>query len=229
MRTIVRKHARAALAALVISTGALLAPLAHAAPCAGFTDVDSSSGFCPNVEWIKNRSITLGCTSATLYCPDAVVSRIAMAAFMNRLGTALTPVHIRVESPLAGPLDPDLGPVVCATADFEAASFPRSAYVDVTFNGNGTSDIGVAADIVVSTDGGATWSAVNATVNRGSIPANQWGALSDIAFAELDVGQTVRWGVRITRGGAAGSGDVQFARCQLRALIYSRTGAASPL
>src|SRR5438477_9827195 len=38
-----------------------------AAPCAGFTDVADTSGFCPNVEWLKNRQITLGCTSPTLY------------------------------------------------------------------------------------------------------------------------------------------------------------------
>lgn len=35
------------------------------APCAGFSDVDDASGFCPNVEWIRNRAITLGCRSAS--------------------------------------------------------------------------------------------------------------------------------------------------------------------
>jgi hypothetical protein len=39
------------------------AQAAGAAPCAGFTDVDSTDAFCPNVEWLKNRAITLGCTS----------------------------------------------------------------------------------------------------------------------------------------------------------------------
>ena len=39
----------------------------------------------------KNRAITTGCTSTTLYCPTDNVSRLAMAAFMNRLGDALTP------------------------------------------------------------------------------------------------------------------------------------------
>jgi hypothetical protein len=65
----------------------LILPIAaHAAPCAGFTDVDDSSSFCVNVVWVKNRNITLGCTSPTLYCPNNAVTRLQMAAFLNRLG-----------------------------------------------------------------------------------------------------------------------------------------------
>ncbi len=64
---------------------AFVAPNALGAPCAGFTDVDDSSGFCVNVAWMKNRGITLGVTS-TLYAPDSPVTRLQMAAFMYRLG-----------------------------------------------------------------------------------------------------------------------------------------------
>jgi hypothetical protein len=70
----------------------LLSSTAQAAPCAGFTDVDDTSQFCGNVTWLKNRGITLGCTSATLYCPNDFVSRLQMAAFMNRLGDSLFPL-----------------------------------------------------------------------------------------------------------------------------------------
>jgi hypothetical protein len=52
----------------------------RATPCAGFTDVDDTHGFCGNVAWIKNRGVTLGCTSTTLYCPDGNVTRLQMAA-----------------------------------------------------------------------------------------------------------------------------------------------------
>jgi hypothetical protein len=203
------------------------APAVRAAPCAGFTDIDSASSFCPNVEWIKNRSITLGCTSTTLYCPDATVSRLSMAAFMNRLGTALTPVQLRVDAQPGG-IDLDANPVVCTTGDFVTADFPRRAYVDLTFNGNATADVGLAADLVMSTDGGASWSNLNTVINRGSVAANQWGGLSDIGYADLDVGQTVRWGVRMTRGGIPGTTDLVDSRCQLRALVYSRNGTTSP-
>ena len=64
-----------------------------AAPCAGFVDVDDTSPFCANVAWIKNRGVTLGC-DANLYCPDASVTRLAMAAFLNRLGDAVLPPRV---------------------------------------------------------------------------------------------------------------------------------------
>ena len=68
-----------------------VSPLAHAAPCGGFTDVDDSNPaivpFCASVDWIKNRGISLGCDQAqTLYCPNATVTRLQMAAFLYRLG-----------------------------------------------------------------------------------------------------------------------------------------------
>ncbi len=57
-----------------------------AAACAGFVDVDSTSGFCASVAWVKSRGITLGCTDASHYCPNDAVTRAQMAAFMYRLG-----------------------------------------------------------------------------------------------------------------------------------------------
>ena len=77
-----------------LSRSPLVSAGAGAQSCAGFVDVPASDGFCPNVEWLKNRSITLGCTDTTHYCPTASVTRLAMAAFMNRLGTALTPTAL---------------------------------------------------------------------------------------------------------------------------------------
>jgi hypothetical protein len=70
--------------ALVAAVLAVVAAPASGAPCAGFTDVDDTNPFCPSVAWMKNRSITTGCT-LTEYCPSSLVSRLAMAAFMNRL------------------------------------------------------------------------------------------------------------------------------------------------
>jgi hypothetical protein len=202
-------------------------PTDAAAQCAGFTDVLSSSGFCKNVEWVKNRKVTTGCTSATLYCPNDSVSRLQMAAFMNRLGNALTPTQLRVDT-APGAVDLDANLVVCQTGDFAVADYPRTAYLDVAFNGTAASDVGLAADLVMSTNGGATWNNLNTVANRGSVSANQWGGLADIGFVDLDVGQNVRWGVRMTRGGIAGGADLSDSRCQLRALIYSRTGSATP-
>ena len=162
---------------ILIATIALLAaaPAVHALPCAGFTDVDSTSPFCPNVEWVKNRAITTGCTSATQYCPADPVSRLAMAAFLNRFGTAMTPVKLGVDA-TTGAVDLDLpNNVVCQTANYAVAGFPRRAYVDLSFTATATADVDFAADLVQSTDNGTNWTALNSQSTRGSVSANHWG------------------------------------------------------
>ncbi len=105
---------RAYALALAAVLGAASAPAAGAgAPCAGFADVDSADVFCPSVEWMKNRAVTTGCTPG-FYCPDPDVSRLAMAAFMQRLGRTLSPL-LRYAEDAGATLDPDAGDVVCAT------------------------------------------------------------------------------------------------------------------
>ena len=206
---------------------ALASTNAAAAPCAGFDDVDSASPFCPNVEWIRNRSITLGCTSSTAFCPDAAVTRLSMAAFLNRLGTALTPLQVTAEQQ-PGPLVLNANPVACVTPLVAGEAFPRQAYVDATFNATAGADIAFAADLVVSSDGGASWSALNATANRGSTVANLWGTIADIGHAPIEAGEAVTFGLRVSRGGDAGTADLSDSRCKLRVLVYSRDGVASP-
>ena len=213
-----------ALFALLLASAA---SSAHAAPCAGFPDVDSASGFCPNVEWIRNRGVTLGCGGG-LYCPNDAVSRLAMAAFLNRIGTALTPVQLRFDA-ATGAIDLDTNAVVCQTVDQPITGFPRRAVVDLAFTATAAFDTHVAADLVRSTNGGASWTPLNAAGNLGSVPANRWGTLSSIAISDVDVGQTVRFGVRVSRGGLPGSTDLGDSRCQLRVSIYSRDGTVSPL
>ena len=60
------------------------APVA-AQNCAPFTDVPATSSFCTSIQWMYNRSITLGCATGA-YCPLQLVTREQMAAFMFRLG-----------------------------------------------------------------------------------------------------------------------------------------------
>jgi len=215
---------------ILIATIALLAaaPAVHALPCAGFTDVDSTSPFCPNVEWVKNRAITTGCTSATQYCPADPVSRLAMAAFLNRFGTAMTPVKLGVDA-TTGAVDLDLpNNVVCQTANYAVAGFPRRAYVDLSFTATATADVDFAADLVQSTDNGTNWTAMTSQGNRGSVSANHWAGLGNLAQVDVDVGQTVRYGVRLSRDGLAGTADLSDSRCKLQAVIFSRDGSASP-
>lgn len=211
-----------AIAAALAATMAWLAPPASGAPCAGFTDVDDASPFCSNVTWLSNRAITLGC-SATTYCPTGPVSRLAMAAFLNRFGTALTPVHLRVDQ-ASGPIDLDASPVVCQTSDYTAGDFARAAYANVVLGANATGDVGLAADLVMSSNAGASWSYLNAFPSRGFVRANQWGTVTDLGFAHLLADQSVRFGVRTSR--VSGSADLVAARCELRVLLLSADESA---
>jgi hypothetical protein len=69
---------------------------------------------------------------------------------------------------------------------------------------------------------------VNTVPNRGFVRANQWGAFADVGSVDLAVGESVRWGMRMTRAGLAGTTDLSNSRCQLRVLVFSRTGTGSP-
>ncbi|MFO1313624.1 MAG: tail fiber domain-containing protein [Burkholderiales bacterium] len=66
-----------------------------------FDDVLASDPFCGFVTWMADNGITLGCQTIDanhrLYCPAQSVSRLQMAAFMNRLG------NVRVEAVGTGP------------------------------------------------------------------------------------------------------------------------------
>jgi hypothetical protein len=221
LRGLVSATRRRGTAWIVAILMAVAAPGALAAPCAGFTDVEDTSPFCGNVGWLKNRAITLGCTSATLYCPADPVSRLAMAAFMNRLGNALTPVHVPVDAQ-PGAIDLDISAVVCQSADVAVTGFARRAYVDVAFGASAASDVGVAANLAISSDGGTTWNNLNASPNRGFVRANQWTSFGEVGFADLTVGSSVRFGVRTGRGGLAGAANLTDSRCQLRVLVHNR-------
>ena len=72
--------------------------------------------------------------------------------------------------------------VVCQTTDLAITGYPRTAYVDLSLSATATADVGLAADLVISTDGGRTWTNLNSNANRGSVPANQWGGLSDVGY-----------------------------------------------
>lgn len=78
------------MVSLVALSLQMVAATALALPCAGFTDVEAGSAFCTAVSWMKNRSVTTGCTAA-MYCPDLTVSRAHMALFLSRLERMLPP------------------------------------------------------------------------------------------------------------------------------------------
>lgn len=209
---------------LALAFGIASSPVV-ADPCAGFADVESTSVFCPSVEWQKNRGVTTGCGDGSTYCPSDAVSRLAMAAFMKRLGTALTPVPITAEeSP--GVLDLDVSPVVCTTTPFNVSGYPRRAYLDASVSGAASGDVDFGVAILASTDGGSTWDQLSNDV-RGAVLAGRWGNTSGIAYTDIEVGESVTFGVRLVRADA-GAANLSDSRCSVRVTLYSRDGATSP-
>lgn len=199
--------------------------------CAGFTDVLASNPFCQQVEWIKNRAITLGC-SATTYCPADSVTRLQMAAFLKRFGDAVTPVDLAPVSAAGASVVPAAATRVCVTPDYVVSGFPRRAYINAAAIVSAPSaGIDVLAEIEFSTNAGATWTPIvgsdhYATLYAGAAPPNQT-TLTPFGQLDLDVGQTVRFAVHLDRfAGTAGTSIT--AACLNRVQIANRNGTATP-
>jgi hypothetical protein len=205
--------------AVAFAASLLVAGPVAAAPCAGFTDVDSASGFCPNVEWLKNRSITLGCTSATLFCPDAAVTRLAMAAFLNRLGNALQPefrqaVQSNVEAVVNAP------GVVCETSAGAVANHTRIASATAMLYHQATTAQTVTAGLAYSLNGGISWQPFGGSISRATNPANGFASQSPVAGALLlQPGQSVVFGIGVS------GGSISDAGCELTVRLDSHSGA----
>jgi hypothetical protein len=61
------------------------------------------------------------------------------------------------------------------------------------------------------------------------VTAAHWGSVRVEGVRDLDVGQTVRFGTRVSRGGLAGAGALSASRCSVRASIGNRVTGYSPL
>jgi len=217
----------------LLAAALLVAPCtATAQNCAGFGDVAASSPFCQNVEWVRNRAVTLGCGDGSNYCPSDPVSRLQMAIFLHRLGTALTPVDLPVATAPAAVQTPGSTPVVCATADYAVTGFPRRAYVNAMVTlAAPSAAIDVQARVVVSVNTGPWTPIANsdqyATLYQPTPPATlpDQATLAPFGSVDLNVGQTVRFGVQL--GQIAGVGTVSVA-CSTRVQVANRNGVSTP-
>lgn len=222
MRALSARFAAAVFAVLVATT-------AYAQPCVGFTDVDISNGFCPSVEWIRNRGVTLGC-SASQYCPGDNVTRLQMAAFMQRLGGALTPRYLTALDTATGDLGNN-GVRVCITGDQAINGYPRNAVIDglVTVSASATDQAFVAA-AVHSTNGGLNWNVASLAspfARVSSSPAHDRVSVPLVGLVPMNVGSAYRFSVFVSWvGGTAGTATVS---CSLRIRLESRDGTTSPL
>jgi hypothetical protein len=225
--------------AMLFATLCLVSGSGLAAPCAGFTDVDDTNPaqapFCANVQWLKNRAITLGCNvPGTLYCPNDNVTRLSMAAFMNRLGTALEPAILYREQTIASGTTfanlPNVS-VYCVAGPVAVTGFPRAATVSgwVLLHPSTAGHV-IGAGAVYSTDGGVTWlglgggdyfaAAPTSPTDHRPIPVSS-------APQSLDVGQSVLLGIGIARAVGAGP-SMGNTDCVLSARIENRTAPTPP-
>ncbi len=204
-----------------------------AAPCAGFADVDDTAIYCSAVEWLKNRSVTLGCSTG-LYCPGDYVNRASMALFMKRLGDALTPVVLHKEYVVTTSTTvPAAGQIYCSTGDYTPLEFPRTARFIATAWGvpNGGPSW-LQGWWKYSTDGGTTWNLVGNWLVDQSL-GRAWADYGQVATftalappLELVPGTTYRFGLFMNGMGAAYSyGSLS---CQADVTITGHTGATSP-
>jgi hypothetical protein len=236
-----RKHTTKLVLAGALALGfQVVGAPAFAAPCAGFTDVDDSNvTFCPSVEWIKNRSITLGCTTTT-YCPDNPVTRLQMAAFMKRLGDALSPAVTTFED-APGAIDleaaantrrvcitPNIDPAPVPPATLPGKPYPRRAVIHTTFSGETNGALNYATDLLVSTDDGASWDFIwTDFVNRDGTGGAHWVSSSHSGALDLNANSNYRFAVLVERQGA-GTNDFIESRCFVTVEVFSRTGSSSP-
>ena len=215
------------------------APLPAAAQtCGGFTDVSPADFFCNDVEWIGNRQVTFGCT-ATEYCPSNFVLRAQMAAFLRRLGDALTPMILRLQDaafngtynpPLVGCVGPNPGlPNPPGNPGFLVVNYPRQAtFMATLMNYNASATKTIQGRLVYSTTGAAgpwlstgdfvMWQTVEPSRAVDTRPRRR-------AVGSRSSGTTYHFGIEASTNEltATVSGE-----CQLNVRIESRTGAASP-
>jgi hypothetical protein len=179
-------------------------------------------------EWLNNRAITLGC-AALLYCPNDFVTRAQMALFMQRLGVALTPIYVR-NGTGSGALDPDASPVVCQTGTFMPTGYPRTAHVHSWVSLEPASTMSVILEVVISTNGGASWFNPDGGAGfarTGASVAGEWVHGYKDAVFSLTVGTSYMFGVRVSR--QSGTADATDFRCTVTAEVINRNGASTPL
>ena len=221
---------RPAILFALFAVSAVIALPGHAAPCAGFPDVDDTSQFCPNVEWLKNRQVTVGCGNGG-YCPNDPVTRLSMSAFLQRLGVALIPSTLG-QVDLPSTVGPTLAnaTVVCGgpVNQLAPAPYARTArgHAMFLFKMSGSAD--VAVEFVESTDG-TNWT--TASPQQTVSADDQQRAMVAVLLPPRPLAPNLnyQYGLRITRkAGSATVGNPSEHRCRYRIYADNRNPATSP-
>ncbi|HEX4885104.1 MAG TPA: PQQ-dependent sugar dehydrogenase, partial [Casimicrobiaceae bacterium] len=212
-----------ALAGLVLG-----APALALQPCAGFVDVDVDDPLCASVDWIRNRSITLGCApGASLYCPAAGVSRVQMAAFASRLAHALMP-HIATREETQAPVNLDAAVPLCVTA-IAPSSAPRRVSVDAVIAAVGPAGVPFVAEVVHTFDGGSTFVPTAPLPLPAHVPqGGGWTNVRVRGTLAIPAGVSAQVAARARRGAFAGQGDLAQGQCTLRVMVTQIEAPRAP-
>ena len=200
--------------------------------CGGFTDVSPTDFFCNNVEWIANRSVTLGCT-ASEYCPNNFVLRSQMAAFLNRLGDALGPIIQRTtDAAFNGTYDPLAvgcvsAPVALIDTPTVKRDFPHQAtFMATLMNYSASATKTIQGQLVFSTNGGTNWTSTGDFVMWQTIDPQERTTLALVGGPlPLDAGLTYQFAIQTATNDPSAT---VFGQCQLNVRIESRTGTSTP-
>ncbi len=201
--------------------GAFVYPL-HAqvvaeSSCAGMRDVSSQSPFCRNVLWLANRTITRGCADG-VYCPDAPVSRLAMAAFVQRLADRITPVALALSESLTA-LDVQFVPIVCVIPSIVPGTQRRSVRGDAVVSLRSQTDATFLVELIGFTQlSGPGLPA--ATVTPVSLAGGRWTQVRLIGAFDSGTGPLYfSVAVRVDRADAAGPSMIDEMTCTVRAIV----------
>jgi alpha-tubulin suppressor-like RCC1 family protein len=192
--------------------------------CAGFDDVAATDALCRSVEWVRNRGITVGCVGFD-YCPASAVNRLAMAAFMNRLGRAMGPYVVTQVSGTSylssQPYDSCWGPAL------SAVEFPRRAYIDATLSGSIASETEIEAYVAAAQDFGSSSVFASGPPARITVAANRFATLRVTATVDIAAGIAPRFFL-YTKRTAGTASNWETSSCVMRMQLFDREAAFSP-
>lgn len=216
------------LAIVAVALTSALPLQAEAAPCAGFGDVDDSDLFCGNVQWVRNRQITLGCAVLGSYCPTEPVIRASMALFLQRMGLRLQPEFLQGAQAVGEPIDP--APVRCVVTPLNLG-WPRvieGIGSFTTISNAGAADI--AVQFVESTDLGMNWTPVS-PLHAVSVGDGQSANLVLLLGPRLLAASTqYLYGLRISRvAGSPTAGNPSNGLCRSLLSVGNRNPSTPPL
>ena len=209
----------------------LISGSASAQFCAGFIDVAAGHAFCPNLEWVKNRGITSGCQIANSFCPNDPVTRLQMTRFLDRLGRKLTP-EIEFVDEIPGGVNIQASPnnYMCQSAPHPITDHPRTAVVHALWWGNVDAPVTWSADLWYSTDGGMSWAYMSNWIPAIFATAAGYTQATTFARADLAVGSTYIFAIRIREYPVAtgGTGNFTDGVCHVMIEIRNQNGSSSP-